>query len=51
VTPRCSLHLGAKAASDQSSALDNPGSEEERVLFASIKEKPSKRCWLCMRAI
>ena len=32
------LHLGAKAEKDQS-VLSNPGSEEERVLFASIKAK------------
>jgi len=32
------LHLGAKAASD-ASLLENPGSEEEAALFASIKEK------------
>src|SRR3546814_8681217 len=30
------LHLGTKAESDIS-VLDKPGSEEERVLFASIK--------------
>ncbi|MFQ1063133.1 adenosylhomocysteinase [Bordetella trematum] len=30
------LHLGAKAEQD-SSVLENPGSEEERVLFAAIK--------------
>ncbi|WP_033535178.1 adenosylhomocysteinase [Bordetella trematum] len=30
------LHLGAKAEQDVS-VLDNPGSEEERVLFAAIK--------------
>ena len=32
------LHLGAKAEQDQS-VLANPGSEEERVLFAAIKSK------------
>ncbi len=32
------LHLGAKAEKDQS-VLANPGSEEERVLFAAIKAK------------
>jgi adenosylhomocysteinase len=32
------LHLGAKAESDLS-VLANPGSEEERVLFAAIKAK------------
>ena len=32
------LHLGAKAASD-ASLLENPGSEEEAALFASIKER------------
>ncbi|NLY63487.1 MAG: adenosylhomocysteinase [Alcaligenaceae bacterium] len=32
------LHLGAKAEKDIS-VLDNPGSEEERVLFAAIKAK------------
>jgi adenosylhomocysteinase len=32
------LHLGAKAESDIS-VLANPGSEEERVLFAAIKSK------------
>ena len=32
------LHLGAKAASD-ASLLENPSSEEEAALFASIKEK------------
>jgi len=32
------LHLGAKAEKDQA-VLNNPGSEEERVLFASIKSK------------
>lgn len=32
------LHLGARAAKD-ASLLDNPGSEEERCLFASIKER------------
>ncbi len=31
------LHLGTKAETD-SSVLDKPGSEEERVLFAAIKE-------------
>ena len=31
------LHLGAKAEKD-ASVLDNPGSEEERVLFAAIKD-------------
>ncbi|NBO91108.1 MAG: adenosylhomocysteinase [Planctomycetia bacterium] len=32
------LHLGAKAEHDPS-VLDNPGSEEERILFASIKKR------------
>ena len=32
------LHLGTKAETDMS-VLDNPGSEEETVLFASIREK------------
>ncbi|HEU4621499.1 MAG TPA: adenosylhomocysteinase, partial [Burkholderiaceae bacterium] len=32
------LHLGARAEKDQS-CLNNPGSEEETVLFASIKAK------------
>ncbi|MDO4636182.1 MAG: adenosylhomocysteinase [Lautropia sp.] len=32
------LHLGARAAKD-ASVLDKPGSEEERVLFAAIKER------------
>ena len=32
------LHLGARAEKDIS-VLDKPGSEEERVLFASIREK------------
>lgn len=32
------LHLGARAAKD-ASVLANPGSEEERVLFAAIKER------------
>jgi adenosylhomocysteinase len=32
------LHLGAKAEAD-ASVLGNPGSEEERVLFAAIKAK------------
>ena len=32
------LHLGARAESDLS-ALANPGSEEERILFAAIKAK------------
>ncbi|MDO5056714.1 MAG: adenosylhomocysteinase [Lautropia sp.] len=32
------LHLGARAAKD-ASLLDNPGSEEERCLFASIRER------------
>jgi adenosylhomocysteinase len=32
------LHLGAKAEQDQS-VLANPGSEEERVLFAAIQSK------------
>lgn len=32
------LHLGARAAKD-ASLLDKPGSEEERCLFASIKER------------
>ncbi len=32
------LHLGAKAEKDQA-VLSNPGSEEERVLFAAIKAK------------
>ncbi len=35
------LHLGAKAEKDQS-VLANPGSEEERVLFAAIKNKLAK---------
>ena len=35
------LHLGAKAEKD-SSVLANPGSEEERVLFAAIKNKLAK---------
>ena len=32
------LHLGARAESDPS-VLDNPGSEEEKVLFAAIRAK------------
>nr|WP_132473640.1 adenosylhomocysteinase [Paracandidimonas soli] len=32
------LHLGAKAEKD-ASVLDKPGSEEERVLFAAIRER------------
>jgi adenosylhomocysteinase len=32
------VHLGAKAEDDPS-VLDNPGSEEERVLFAAIKKR------------
>ena len=32
------LHLGTKAETDLS-VLDNPGSEEETVLFAAIREK------------
>ncbi|WP_432786604.1 Adenosylhomocysteinase [Oligella sp. MSHR50489EDL] len=32
------LHLGAKAEKDPT-VLDNPGSEEEKALFASIKKK------------
>ena len=32
------LHLGAKAENDLS-VLDNPGSEEETILFAAIKKK------------
>ncbi|MGV0952995.1 MAG: adenosylhomocysteinase [Fluviibacter sp.] len=32
------LHLGAKAEQDQA-VLSNPGSEEERILFAAIKAK------------
>ncbi len=32
------LHLGARAEKDLS-VLDNPGSEEERVLFASIRDR------------
>src|SRR3546814_1519584 len=32
------LHLGAKAESD-SSVLDKPASEEERVLFAAIRSE------------
>ena len=32
------LHLGAKAEKDQA-VLSNPGSEEERILFAAIKAK------------
>ncbi|HLT98127.1 MAG TPA: adenosylhomocysteinase [Burkholderiaceae bacterium] len=32
------LHLGARAEKDLS-VLDNPGSEEERVLFAAIRER------------
>jgi len=32
------LHLGAKAQTD-ASVIANPGSQEERVLFAAIKEK------------
>src|SRR3546814_16749495 len=35
---RLLLHLGAKAESD-SSVLDKPASEEERVLFAAIRER------------
>lgn len=35
------MHLGKKAEKDQS-VLTNPGSEEERVLFASIKAKLAK---------
>jgi adenosylhomocysteinase len=32
------LHLGSKAEKDPS-VLDNPGSEEETILFASIKAR------------
>jgi adenosylhomocysteinase len=32
------LHLGARAEAD-ASVLDKPGSEEERILFAAIKER------------
>src|SRR6185295_11861629 len=32
------VHLGAKAE-DDASVLDNPGSEEEQVLFAAIKRR------------
>ena len=35
------LHLGARAESDLS-VLGNPGSEEERVLFAAIKARLQK---------
>ncbi|WP_193090228.1 adenosylhomocysteinase [Advenella sp. FME57] len=35
------LHLGAKAEKDMS-VLDNPGSEEETVLFAAIRERLAK---------
>ena len=35
------LHLGAKAEKDIS-VLDNPGSEEETVLFAAIRERLAK---------
>ncbi|HBP29302.1 MAG: adenosylhomocysteinase [Advenella sp.] len=35
------LHLGAKAEKDMS-VLDNPGSEEETVLFAAIAERLAK---------
>ncbi len=35
------IHLGAKAASD-ASVLDNPGSDEEKALFASIRRQLDK---------
>ncbi|MFQ3591624.1 MAG: adenosylhomocysteinase [Gemmataceae bacterium] len=36
------LHLGAKAEHDPS-VLNNPGSEEERILFASIKKRLAEK--------
>jgi len=43
------LHLGAKAEKDIS-LLTNPGSEEERVLFASIKAKlATDKTWYSVR--
>jgi adenosylhomocysteinase len=36
------LHLGAKAEDDPS-ALDKPGSEEERVLFSAIKKRNAEQ--------
>src|SRR5574340_723196 len=43
------LHLGSKAEKDQS-VLAKPGSEEERILFASIKAKlASDKTWYSTR--
>src|SRR4030067_138315 len=43
------LHLGSKAEKDQS-VLANPGSEEERILFASIKAKlATDKTWYSTR--
>ena len=43
------LHLGARAEKD-GSVLNNPGSEEERVLFATIKKKlASQPSWYSTR--
>ncbi len=43
------LHLGSKAEKDQS-VLGNPGSEEERILFASIRAKlATDKTWYSVR--
>jgi len=43
------LHLGSKAEKDQS-VLGNPGSEEERILFAAIKAKlATDKTWYSTR--
>src|SRR5699024_7623108 len=43
------LHLGAKAEKDPS-VLDNPSSEEEKALFASIKKKLAEdNTWYSVR--
>jgi adenosylhomocysteinase len=43
------LHLGSKAEKDQS-VLANPGSEEERILFAAIKAKlATDKTWYSTR--
>jgi adenosylhomocysteinase len=43
------LHLGAKAEKD-ASVLNNPGSEEERILFAAIKNKlATDKTWYSTR--
>jgi len=43
------LHLGSKAEKDQT-VLNNPGSEEERILFAAIKAKlATDKSWYSTR--